>query len=452
MIFGTKHLFLDSRVVDRIENVRLVLGRVEKDACNPLFIEDKPWEVRFDNLYPNVIFDDMEQLYKAWYNPYIVDEVSSATPLAKRKSIPYDPYLIGKVREAGVCYATSRDGIVWEKPELGIIEFDGSKRNNLVMRGVHGVGIKKDLHDPDPARRYKALLLNQLAETVERNRCGVATSPDGLHWAAVTCPEIGAEGNSHNNFIWDDRQGKYIGITRLWDGDQRLVGRTESADFRRWTRSVEILRAAPDAPQRQTYAMTIFRYADVYLGLLMIFGRIGETMKGTVDCELAWSPDSLHWERLCAGTPLIQRGPAGSFDSGCIFGAASPIIRENEVRLYYAGSDGLHGDWRNGGFGLTRLRPDRFAGLSGTGIVVTKPIRCTGKRLWVTADAAGGVVRAAVLGHDAFSLSRSRPISADVTDGLVNWRSSENLAALSGTTIELVFELNHATIYAFGFD
>src|ERR1051325_4494898 len=31
-----------------------------------------------------------------------------------------------------VCYATSKDGIAWEKPKLGLVEYQGGKQNNLV--------------------------------------------------------------------------------------------------------------------------------------------------------------------------------------------------------------------------------------------------------------------------------------------------------------------------------
>lgn len=439
MIFSneSKYLLLDSRIIDRAENVRLVLGKVEKDLHNPLFIEDKPWEVRFDNLYANVLFDDEEEIYKVWYNPFIIDEVTSSTPPDKRKSTPYGP----KKREMGVCYAISKDGIVWEKPELGIIDFNGSTKNNLVMRHVHGVGIQKDMRDSNPQRRYKAFMQG-----------GVATSPDGLHWSDfIACPEINARGDTHNNSFYDDRRKKYIGITRLWDG-QRIVGQTESVDFLKWTEAVEILRALSEEAHRQTYATLVFRYAKVYLGLVMMF----DTRDDIVDCELAWSPDTVHWERVRPGTPLIPRGSEGSFDSACIYGAAYPIFRNGELLLYYGGSDGPHTGWRAGGFGLARLRLDGFAGMepmkpTETAIIVTKPIECTGKNLQVNVDSAGGSLRVAVLNIDGLELDECQPISANLTDGIVTWRGNQDLASLIGKQICLLFELKSSKLYSFSF-
>ena len=429
----TTYLLLDSRNVERTENTRLALGLVEKDPHNPLFLEDQPWEVRYDNLYANVSFDD--GLYKCWYCPFIVCEATSTTTLDERKRVPYRP---GK-REMGLCYAVSEDGIRWRKPALGVVEFDGSTQHNIVMRQVHGSGVFKDAHDPDPQRRFKVFAMH-----------GVAFSPDGVHWPElVDCPEIEAAGDTHNNAFWHPGEGRYVGITRLWADGQRIVGRTESADFVKWSKAVEVLRGEP---AHQTYAMPVFSYANVYLGLVMVL----HTKPDTVDCELAWSPDSIHWERICPGQPLIPLGPDGSFDDGCLYAAAYPVVLDDEIRLYYGGGDDVHMSWRRTGLGMARLRPDGFAGLrpessAAPGVVVTAPIPCTGRRLCVSADAAEGAVRVAIGGQEAFTLDACAPLTGNVTDAPVAWPGGGDLAALKGKSIQLTFAIESATLYAFRF-
>ncbi len=432
---SAKYLLLDSRVVASSENVKLALGRVEKEPANPLFVEDKPWEVRFDNLYANVLYDGEKRVYRAWYCPFILDEVTANTPPEEREGKPYRP---GK-REMGVCYAESTDGIHWEKPELGIVEFAGSTANNLVMRHIHGTGVWRDGHDSDPGRRYKAFAQG-----------GVATSPDGLHWEPFqACPEIEAQGDTHNNAFWFQENARYVGITRLWEDNQRIVGRTESTDYERWSKAVEVLRGSQAV---QPYAMPVFRHANVWLGLVMMY----DTTTDVVDCELAWSPDTVRWTRVCPGSPLIPRGQEGSFDSGCIYAAACPVILPNEVRLYYGGSDGPHSGWRAGALGLARLRPDGFAGLSTIeagppGTIVTEPFLCSGKHLYVTADAQGGVVRVALGGSGVPGLENCVPISGNVTNAPIMWPGSHDLGPYLGKQVTLRFELEAATLYAFGF-
>ncbi len=64
-----------------------------------------------------------------------------------------------------MCYAESADGIHWTKPELGLVDFNGNRRNNICLiegdpfsltRVDDFLSVLHDPADPDPARRYKA--------------------------------------------------------------------------------------------------------------------------------------------------------------------------------------------------------------------------------------------------------------------------------------------------------
>jgi len=90
---------------------------------------------------------------------------------------------------------------------------------------------------------------------------------------------------------------------------ERLVARYESTDFLHWKDNGMVLRSTiQEGRSSQTYCLPVFRYANLFLGYAMIYS-IGAGR--TVDCELAWSPDGLHWERVFPGQPLIPRGPKG---------------------------------------------------------------------------------------------------------------------------------------------
>jgi len=101
-------LLLDHRLIHASRNARLAVGRVEKHAANLLFGEDKAWEVRYDNVYPNVLWDEMQQCYRCWYNLFLVDPHTSETPRAQR---PWTKYDYKRPREHGICYAESEDGL-----------------------------------------------------------------------------------------------------------------------------------------------------------------------------------------------------------------------------------------------------------------------------------------------------------------------------------------------------
>ena len=332
-----RHLLLDNRVVSKVVDARLVLGTVKKHLDNPLFPEDKPWEKRFDNLYANVLYDDEEQLYKCWYSPFIIDYSTLGMSMEQRRTIRYRA---PRNREMAICYATSKDGLTWDKPDLGLVRYRGTTANNIVWRGEdgsrvlragpHGGGVFKDLNDPDQKRRYKALLKSKILS--------VAFSEDGLHWdAPIECPAANSAGDTHNNAFWAPTLGKYVGITRQWSKQwNRQVARTTSDDFLNWTPTEVVLEGEKNF---QTYSMPVFYHAGVYLGLLVIHDQTADR----VWTELTWSPDTETWHRINEGTPFVANdGVEGCYDWGCVYVAANPVFLDNEIRLYYGGSDGLH--------------------------------------------------------------------------------------------------------------
>ena len=450
-----RYLLLDSRIIESAENARLAVGAVRKDPHNPLFGEDKPWEPRFDNPYLSVIYDEDDKLYKCWYSIFIraTHESWMNTPRQERARLPWHE---SRDRDFGVCYATSRDGIHWEKPELGIIEFQGSKKNNLVLRATHGVGVIKDLHETDPRKRYKAI-------HPHRGHTDVWFSPDGLHWTHKRLPGLD-NGDTYNCVFWDPDLEKYILFTRNWGGRgakgkrygggrYRRESRSESPDFVHWSPAKVVLEG--ENTDLQVHDMPVFRHAGVYIGLVGLF----DTVASRQHVELAWSPDSVHWHRICPGTPLIPNSPhVGDYDWGCIF-ASPPIFKKDEILIYYGANNGRFMGWRDGFVCLARLRPDGFAGYeqieggsNKTATITTKPVRLVGSTLHLTADtAAGGYVKVTLLDQEGRKLAESELVARTSTDAEVRWPKGFSLAKLKGAAIRLRFELRDAKLYSFSF-
>jgi hypothetical protein len=370
-------LVLDTRVIESADNARLVPGRVTKHPANPLFQADKPWENSLNNLYPNVIWDDDDRVFKMWYKCVLADK--DAIDAMDGPSTVHDVgwYLL---------YATSRDGVTWDKPALGLHAFGGTTATNIVARDCPNVGVVKDGHDPDPARRYK------MVSDVGLGKPQVRFSADGIHWGpAIDAQGFGPKnGDTHNNAFWDDRSGRYVWFTKLYLGE-RLVARLESDDFLHWRNNGLVLRSSADEGRgSQTYCMPVFRHAGIYLGYLMMYhvshGR-------TVDCELAWSPDGLHWRRVAPGRPLIPRGPKGTYDSECIYAMAGPpITREGRHLIFYGGDDFPHTGWKRHCLPcLATVREHGFAGYeradaTRAATVVTRPLRVGRGPVTVVAD------------------------------------------------------------------
>ena len=438
---ATRHLLLDSRLIERTENTRLVLGAVEKDRRNPLLVEELSWEVRFDNLYPNIVHNAEKGRFECWYSPFIVDTGYDQVPPDQRDSVPY-PGGRDSTREMGVCYATSEDGLHWIKPSLGLVEFGGSCDNNIVLREAHGAGVFRDDGDPDPERRYKMLFKGE--------EISVSFSPDGRRWSEpLACPEGDARGDTHNNALWAPTLERYVGFTRTWGGQPavRQVARITSVDFQRWS-SAEVVLEGLEA-NLQVYAMPVFFYGGVYLGLPVIHDQTTDQ----VWTELAWSPDTRTWERVSPGTPLIPNAEEeGAYDWGCVYPAACPVFLDDEILLYYGGGDGLHMSWRRTGLCLARLRLDGFAGYTSEiedqrATIETVPMPWTGGRLWVAADVVAGGSVTVSIEREGKLVGRGQLVHPSTPEAEVAWVAGIDV----GGKIALRFELCRATLYSFGF-
>lgn len=431
-----RYLLIDSRLIDKVENAKLSIGTVEKHKNNPLFGEDNVWEKRFDNLYGNVIYDDTEKIYKCWYSPFIVDNSAQGMSLEERDNKEYES---PDNREMGICYATSDDGITWNKPELGLVEYNGSKQNNIIWRDPHGAGIFKDERDPDPKRMYKTIFQG----------LSVSTSADGIHWdEPKSCVGVDVAGDTHNNAFWAPTLNKYVGITRSWGKAKgRQVVRIESDDFVHWTKEVVVLEGIDK--NHQTYAMPVFFYAGIYIGLVAIHQQDADR----VWTELTWSPDTKVWNRICPGEPLIPCSETElDYDYGCVYPCAYPVFLDGEIRLYYGGSDYLHSGWRNGSLCLATLRIDGFAGYESEindkpAFITTTSIPYAGENLLINADVENdGSVKVSIVDGNGNNLATAVDINETVTDGQLRFNEKINTEE-----IKLKFELNKAKLYSFSY-
>ena len=450
-----KHLVLDSRIIESTKNAKLTIGEVRKEKSNPLFVEDRTWEPRYENMYPNVIYDEEENLYKCWYCPFIVDQRTTET-VPENRNPSLTPYMSARPagREEAMLYATSADGINWTKPNLGIVNFNGNSNNNIVSRGLSGAGVIKDELEKLPGRRYKAFYCSNSGYKMRY-------SSDGLNWGdEVALPGVG-ESDCHANMIWSPELKKYVGILRHYDPipvtGNRKIARTESIDSVTWTKSETIIEGTP---QDQLHDMVIFRDGGVYLGLLGCMNYPSKETRNGVrqHIELAWSPDSYKWHRINPGTPFISNSKSNNneygkmpYDWGCVFPSA-PVFVDDEIRIYYGASDWYFFDWRKGGLALATLDKNRWAGYEAvddddTAIVTTTPLKLD-NNFHITADVGkGGLILVNVLNQKGEILVSSQGIKNSCTEFKLNFGPQYN--HLKGSKCRIQFIINRAKIYSF---
>lgn len=410
---------------------------------HPVLWPERPWEQHgFCN---SVIFDEEHGLFRMWYSAYSPD---------------------GKL-----CYATSRDGIEWERPSLGRHEYDGSRDNNIVIPPSHHEGkdhwetVLMDSMDPAPSRRYKTLAWSSHDWDGPRSGIYSATSPDGLDWTHSAEPifrfhprpgtdDLGPVGDA-NTLMVDTLRRRYVAFLRFLP--DRAVSTSE--DFVRWTPPVRCLQVLN--PGEEFYNHSGFVYGDQYLGVLSIFDV--DPQRHRMYCELISSRDGERWERCAPDTPLIACGGVGEWNRFMTWNnGTGPCRVGDQLYFYFRGSARRHGPYEGADnspatidVGLATMRRDGFASLDASfngGEVVTTPWEITGGELRVNAKCDYGEVRVELMDEEdrplpGYSLEECAPLRADGVALPARWRSHADLSGAAGKTVRLRFRLVNARLY-----
>ena len=404
-------------------------------------------------------------------------------------------------------YATSRDGEHWDKPTLGLYEWQGRSDNNIFYdpydRRRRIYHLIRDEADPDPARRYKGIFRPMRDVDREPEEKTFFRFPghsaDGLNWTTFDDKAVPSGDESH--FVFDDISGRYVMMlkSRLsrplkWG---RSVSLSTSADFLNWTdpklvfhtdeidvaNRFERARAicedlayvnpgVVDDKQRapQAYNMAIMPYEGLYVGMPAIFtptGAFPAGETGFTQVELTVSRDLEHWTRVADRDIFIPLSPwdGESYDTAQVLSCGRPVVRDDEIWVYYNAlmfrtppefygeeyQDRVN-DW--GALSLAKLRLDGFVSLDaeGPGEIITRPFVWTGQELRVNANAARGELRAEILDAETMaplpglSADACAPLKEDCLRGRLLWPGEEAGAA---RPVRIRFLIQRAQLYAF---
>ena len=463
----TTQLFLDDVMIEERRGLQRNLHQPAKYAGNPLMYPIHPWEGRLE-IYGQVMRDpDDPDLLRMWYTGLAGMGVTrmGVENSSKWAHIGFDPENL----LYSYCYATSRDGIFWERPNLGLVEFEGSTATNIVLINAAGANVVHDPRDPDPARRYKALFFESRDKDGTSNEgdgFSVAFSPDGIRWTRYAGNPVSRKASdAHTLLGWDESHGQYVAYARpsLHGGNRvRRIGRAVSDDFNSWTDPEDVL--APDdedPPGLEFYGMPVFRYHDHYVGLLSAYHTPPEEPQirfyGNIDVQLATSRDGINWERAANRQVFLPNGPPNSIDSGEIYMANTPVVMEDELWFYYSPGPIEHGPTgRSGPICLAKLRLDGFMSMDAgaeTGYLVTLPFACAGGDLLINAEARGGQVSVAVLDEEGvqypgFGRMHSALFDGDSVGHRVGWKQAD-FDDLKGRRIRLKFYQRNSSLYGF---
>lgn len=451
-------LALDDTLWEKRDGMRLVQGKFEKSAGNPVVRREHPWEANRCELFGSCVRDDKTGRLQLFYSAM--------------STVFYDHKM---------AYAESSDnGLTWRKPLLDVYKHEG-KPTNIVYPGryiVEGPSVFLDPHDPDPARRYKVVMNERpirdsdpVHRQKSRGRAGldVGWSADGVHWTMSPKNPVGLPGfNSDTGqcAFWDGQNRRYVAYVRLRSATGRSIGIIESRDFETWTEPRLIFAPSDEdrAKSWQFYGLSATPYQGRYVGLVWIFPATAASASAADDTpvtwpELAFSLDGEHWRRIARGEPIMPLGPEGSFDHRQIRTASSLVVLEDRILLLYSGSPDPHVKEHKYDIGLATLRLDGFASLDAggaQGTVVTKPLQFDSGELRINAIAQpGGYIKAEILDGGGkslagYELSACQPFSGDSLKGKIAWKTASAIPATPPEGLRIRFVLKNASLYSFG--
>lgn len=461
----TRELFMDDYRINEMIDVERVINHPQKSSI--IIKPTEPWEGNSVYIYGTVLKNEPAGTgYRIWYSSYFEGTY----------------YL---------CYATSKNGKDWIKPNLGLVEFKGSKNNNITKEG--GGTVVYDPDDKDPQRRYKLMTYLSLKE---RNGYNVFFSSDGLDWKDLYKKAVLSYGDV-SQVAYDREKKLFIATTK-----QRMVtsntsvtpGKLDrdafvsvSKDFIHWS--------APGAPnskwslgvegdyaddqlvmskggiEANVYGMPVYPYEGGYIGFPWMFdiqtygnGEFASYGDGKIQPQLAFSRDLRTWSRLVR-QPIIPLGTVGAWDDGTLYTASSMLVDEKEMVVYYGAMNLPHGGstktltqyariakatWRRDG--LISLKN----GGDDEGVVVTKPIIFSGNSLNVNVKLNnGGSLIVEILSKDRGQekvVLQSLPVEGDHLSKTVKWKDGENLSMVSGKESFLRFRLKNGDLFSYWFD
>ncbi len=361
-----------------------------------------------------------------------------------------------------LCYAESKDGIHWTRPDLrGKAKFDGTVYANNQVFGydhpVEGGPPFYDIYEPDPSKRYKFLI-----NLGNKGYRALAVSSDAISWRiAKEYPFLKSTDTPSAIFYHPERK-VYILSVRKSCGDRRIFF-METADWQQFTEPRLVMHPdTEDQPLIGLYGMPVVRYENIFIGLLWkIYGDPTSLAlpNGPLDCELAYSYDGFVFNRT-THKPFIKRNELGDHGGGCIYTGSMLVDENNVIRFYSGGSKAEHFQnqtLKDAALMLHTLRLDGFfyfATYAGKGTMRTKAMRIVGDELKINARSPFGQIRLRIIDEKGqvipgYDFDDCIPLQGDELFWQPMWKGGKTIAGVkSNKRRQLDFEITTGEIYA----
>ena len=462
---GTRReLFVDDFLIAHRSGVELRLQQPTRREI--VLLHDSPWEGSGCGYHTVFRDGDRFRMY------YIAADLTSAdgTRLASRPVY--------------ACYAESQDGIRWTKPDLGLVEFQGSRKNNIVWTGP-GADNFTVFKDPNPACRA-----GEIYKAVAAGPGGLRAykSADGLHWSPLSDKPMITKGafDTQNIAFWDPIRHHYWCYIRNFHNGVRDIRVATSSDFLSWNEP-ELLHF-DDSPDEALYTNQVLPY---YRAPHLFVGFPTRYTERTWSPSFLSLPDLEHRQRRMKfhprfGTAITDGLFMTSRDGRTFHRWGEAFLRPGVERKH----NWLYGDcYQNWGLietasadpfapselsiyttennwkGPTQLRRytlrvDGFVALNAPlkgGEVETKPLVFEGKALTLNfSTSAAGSIRVELQDPSGKpcagrSLAECDEIFGDSLERVVTWKGASDLGPLTGRPVRLRIRISDADLFSLRF-
>ena len=462
-------LFVDDYLIDRLHQAEL---RLQHPVPQNVAVEhDRPWEGNTCGY--DTVFKDGD-VYRMYYRGSHWD------------------YVQGKGRDTHpevYCYAESTDGINWTKPSLGIVEFEGSTDNNIIIDqrpATHNFTPFKDANpNCKPDETYKAVGGNRKEGLIAYK------SSDGIHWTRMADKGIITDGafDSQNGIFWDSVRGEYREYHR--DFVEKPGGRdiktAVSQDFLDWPDPVWINYSPGRSGELYTnQVVPYYRAPHIFLGFPTRYNDRGWVESTDhlpqLDHRKVRADDGLRGGTAVSEGMFMSSRDGLNFDIwpesfirpglrvrdswfygdnyqnwGLVETASTIEGAADEISVYSSEAEHQVGHSR-----LRRhtLRVDGFvsvnAKMSG-GELLTKPLVFDGRELVLNfSTGAAGAIQVEVQDQrgdvvDGFAMADCHEVWGDDLARTVKWGETTDLSSVAGQPVRLRFLLKDADLYSMQF-
>lgn len=449
-----REIFVDRYLIEKLEGAEIEIHHPVDEGSVLKF--DNPWEGQFSG-YCTIIKDG--DVYRAYYRG--IPEAGKDASMMEM-----------------TCYAESRDGITWTKPNLGFYTINDTKQNNVILANAapvtHNFSPFLDTNPKAKAQeKYKAL------GGTEKSGLVAYVSADGIRWKKLREGPVFKKGvfDSQNVSFWSESEGKYLCYFRTWTQGgykgYRSVSRTTSDDFINWSEPVPM--TFGDTPYEHLYTQQTspyFRAPHIYLAIGARFMPKRKVVPDEMAAQLQINPK---YYNDCSDAILMSSRGGSNYDRLFMesfirpgIGLKNWVSRSNypALNVVQTGPDEMsiyvNQDYAQPTAHLHRysLRLDGLASLSADfkgGEMITKPITFSGKELEInfSTSAAGEILIALEdekgtevpgFGMDDCDLLIGNEISRTVS-----WNGNTDVGKLTGKVVRMRIRLKDADLFSFTF-